>query len=532
MSSHGARIIDVASGTVRKKLPVTVDKAAQSFVTRIPASVLRPHGTWRIRLAAGLANAGGTGFAPAANADPGQTRIYNVTFRTPAQETPSDDYWNDMAQTSALATGNVSNFSTLVHWSALAHHRTTRQPRLSGWSDRWYVSAVDLGPGIVTSPDTIEDEKPNYLGRVQPYAVYIPKSYAPRHPAPLTFLLHSLTQNQNQYAATTPNFTRQACEQRHSICATTLGRGPDGMYYGTAQLDFWQVWHAVAAAYRLNPNRTVLSGYSMGGIGTNAIAMAHPDLFARAVTLAGGVGDVGSLVNLRWVPTYLAGGGEDELVPVSVQRAEANALDALGYRYRWLLYPGMDHVAYELADSFADAARFMDHARRARNPGRFTYTWVPHDTTNAFPPKSKGLAGLDWTQRPKLGVGNTGDYWLRHLTARHRKAASARVTAFSGRRTLRKITTHSTRMKPINAAPEPALASYLTWTRGKRPPHRNVLRLRLANVRSLSVLLHAAGFRRGSHGKLRVKTDGATTIRLGHRHVHVAKGRHVVRFLA
>ncbi|MBV9484841.1 MAG: prolyl oligopeptidase family serine peptidase, partial [Frankiaceae bacterium] len=310
MSSHGARLINTLTGKVLIKRPVTSDLRAQSFVARIPNRVLHPRGRWRIRLAAGLADSRGTGFRSAPNALSSQTHVYNVTFRTRAQEKPANNFWNDMKQTSSLDAGNVAEFSRVLRWKALHRHRRTRVPVLRGWSDRWYVSRVSLGPGIVTAPRTIEDNQANYLGRVQPYAVYVPKSYSRKRPSPLTFLLHSLTQNQNQYAATTPHFVQEACEQRHSICATTLGRGPDGFYYGTAQLDFWQVWHQVAAAFRLDPNRTILAGYSMGGIGTNEIAMAHPDLFARAVTLAGAVGQVPSLANLRWVPMYLAGGAE------------------------------------------------------------------------------------------------------------------------------------------------------------------------------------------------------------------------------
>jgi dienelactone hydrolase len=517
MSSHGARLVTVASGKTLARMPVTVDRAAHSFVVRIPSHVLRPHGSWRIRLAAGLANSAGTGFAPAADAVSGQTAIYNVTFRTPAQEKPSDNFWNDMAQTSALASGDVSKFSKVVHWRALAHRRRTPQPLLRGWSDRWYVSDVSLGPGIVTSPDTIADGKANYLGRVQPYAVYVPKSYSPKHPAPLTFLLHSLTQNHNQYAATTPHFSKLACEDRHSICATTLGRGPDGNYFDNAELDFWQVWHSLAATYRLNPNRTIVSGYSMGGIGTNQLTMEHPDLFARGVTLAGGVGDVPSLHNLRWVPLYLAGGAEDELVPVNVERAEADALQALGDRFRWLLYPAMDHVAYELADSFADAAKFMGHARRTVNPGRFSYTWVPHNGAQGFSSRAATGGGISW---------------LRHLDARHRKAAAATVRAFSGERPVRALTTHASRRVTTNDGPEPGLASSLTWTRGARSARLSVIRLKLTNVRSLRVLLGGAGFRHGKHGRLRVSTDGPTTIRLGHQRVHVQKGSHVVPFTA
>jgi pimeloyl-ACP methyl ester carboxylesterase len=315
------------------------------------------------------------------------------------QEPISDDFWDDQAQTLALLTANVTKFSHVIRWSELAARDATPQPAPTGWSDRWYVSDVSLGPGIITDASTIEDGQPNYLGRVQPYAVYIPKSYRPGHPTPLTFLLHSLTQNQNQYAATTPKFSRLACEDRRSICVTTLGRGPDGDYFDYAELDFWQVWHAVAGAFDLDPNRTVLCGYSMGGLGTNQLAMAHPDLFAKAVTLAGAVGNVPSLGNLRWIPTYLAGGVADELVPLPIEMAEANGLAALGDRYRWVVYPAVDHVAFELADSFTDAAKYMGDAKRVINPGTFSFTWYPSNGGGLTPNQITG-GGISWTQLP------------------------------------------------------------------------------------------------------------------------------------
>jgi pimeloyl-ACP methyl ester carboxylesterase len=364
---------------------------------------------------------------------------------------------------------------------------------------------------------------------VQPYAVYLPKGKAPRSGWPLTFLLHSLTQNQNQYAATTPNFSRLACEDRHSICVTTLGRGPDGDYFDYAELDFWQVWHSVAAAFSLDPERTLLCGYSMGGLGTNALAMAHPDLFAKAVTLAGAVGDVPTLGNLRWIPTYLAGGVADELVPVTIERAEADGLAALGDRYRWVVYPAVDHVAFELADSFSDAARFMGDATRVRNPGGFTFSWYPSNG-GGLSGNQITSGGISWTQLPKYGVGTTGAYWVRNLAARSPKEY-ATVRADSGERPEPTVITHSTRNITVDG-PGPGLASQLTWTRGKRPAPRPVMTLDLGNVRTLAVLVRAAGFRPGRSGVLRVTTDGPTTVHLAGRTVHLEKGHTTVRFTA
>jgi hypothetical protein len=231
------------------------------------------------------------------------------------------------------------------------------------------------------------------------------------------------------------------------------------------------------------------------------------------------------------VPTYLAGGAEDELVPVTVERAEADTLGALGDRYRWLLYPAIDHVSYELADSFADAARFMGNAGRVIDPGHFDFTWVPSNSGDSFSTRAVTGGGLSWTQLPRYGVGTTGDYWLRDLVARHH-GNDASVSAYSGERPHRSVTTHTATAVDATDGPEPGLATSLTWTRSA-PSHRHrVIRLRLVNVRSLRVLLGGAGFRAGRNGRLRVTTDGPTTLRIGDTTVHLTRGSHVIALRA
>jgi pimeloyl-ACP methyl ester carboxylesterase len=385
---------------------------------------------------------------------------------------------------------------------------------------------------VITDAASDADGKANYLGSVQPYAIYLPHGVRHRRKVPLTFLLHSSNQNHNQYAATTPNFVRAACEERHSICVTPLGRGPDGNYFGTAELDFWQVWHAVATQFHLDPNRTIIAGYSMGGTGSNQLVMEHPDLFARSITLAGGIGDVDSLVNLRWVPTYLAGGAEDELVPVTLQAGEANTLEQLGYRFRWIIVTAIDHVSYELADSFADAVRYMgQNAKRMLHPGRIDFTWTPSNTP---PPTGVSVAsppGIGWTQRRFLGVTTTGAYWLHDLRARS-KQVDGHIVARSGERPDRAVSPHATQTVDPTFAPDPAAITQQTWHRRQRPVKRPVITLHLRNVRSLAVLLRDAGFRHGTVGHLHVTTDGRTAIALGNRIHRFATGTHVIRFRA
>jgi poly(3-hydroxybutyrate) depolymerase len=513
VSSLGARLLDLASGAVLSTLPVAADTLAGSFVVKVPGTVLRPTGSWRIRLAAGLANATGDGFAPATGALPGQTAVYNVTFRSRAQEPISNSFWDDMTQTSALTTGNVAAFSQLVRWSDLSARKTTAEEHPTGWSTRWYASSIKLGDGLLTTPASLNDSAANFLGRLQPYSVYVPTGVSGR--LPLTFLLHSLTQNHNQYAATTPNFTQQACEARHSLCVTTLGRGPDGQYYGPAQLDFWQVWHAVAQTLPLDPERTLLSGYSMGGLGSNAIAMAHPDLFSKVVTLAGSVGAVVELENLRELPVYLAGGAADELVPAPIQKAQADALAALGYRYRWLLYPAEDHVAFELQDGFADAALYMGNARRAVNPARVTLRWAAKDTGPTYNPATGVLTGtaISTTQRPDLGVGTTGAYWMRSLKARP-GAAYGRVDATSAALPDPAVVTHRSQSLLLPGTPTPAVVTEQTWSVGASKALRSRVSLDLTGLSSAAVLLHDAGLPSTGCSTVSLVSDGRTALTL------------------
>ena len=79
---------------------------------------------------------------------------------------------------------------------------TADEPVVTGISTRWYVSSVELGQGVADSD--LLATKPQFLGRVQPYSVCLPASYARDRALPLTLLLHSIAMGQNQFAAVDP----------------------------------------------------------------------------------------------------------------------------------------------------------------------------------------------------------------------------------------------------------------------------------------------------------------------------------------
>jgi len=277
LSGTGAWLVDPLTGARTRLRSHFVDKGARSFAAVIPRRALEPSGAWAVRLAAGLANDAGDGFADVEVEDgalPSQPNVYNLGFRAHDQEPPHLNFWSDKAQAAALTDGDVSAFSLGLRWSDLAARRGTPEPLITGPSTRWFVSSLELGQGV--TEDTIFSTDPQFLARVQPYSICIPPTYAEGGEPPLTLLLHSLALGQNQFAAISRELLRELCNARNSIVVTPLARGPASWYFDEGELDVWEVWARVREQLGVDPNRTVIGGYSMGATPPTSSASPTP----------------------------------------------------------------------------------------------------------------------------------------------------------------------------------------------------------------------------------------------------------------
>jgi hypothetical protein len=534
VSAKGAELINAVTGKTVAKFKTQVDMASHTFLVRVPRSTMPVSKTWRIQLAAGLANASGTGFAaptltggiPAPSTD---SRIYNITFRTAAQEPPvylggqsdslesalyvllgespvvgaiggagaaalvTGNFWSEDDQANALASGNVSKFSELVKWSALAAHDTTPVPLVHGYSDRWYVSNLKLGHGV----DDAVDANPAYLARIQPYAVYVPSNYTGRVALPLTWILHSLDVNYNQYGALDPRLLQEECQDRGSICAMPEGFGADGDWSGDAEHDFWQVWRSMASGFRLNPTRTVISGYSMGGIGSYLIGLTYPSDFSEAMPLDGlddsDCAKTNRTTNAEWEPFVISNAAADEESPWTDADDEASDFQAASQRYEFFTTTLPEHNVTAVADGFSTQVNALHGTPQiTADPGTVHYTWCSAVVNKA------------------LGLGPTSVYWLSGLSQRSLGASSSIVAddqaipaaAHSENREIGVV-------NPSDAPPMAVIAG--TWKLGAVPRAQDHLSLRLTNVGGLTLDAAAAKLKTGT---AIVTSDGATVLRL------------------
>ncbi|MEO3761615.1 prolyl oligopeptidase family serine peptidase [Mycobacterium sp. B14F4] len=503
-----------------------VDMRSRSFLARVPRELVEPRGTWTVRLASGLANDSGDGFAnvPAVRgALPGQPNVYNVAFRTHQQEKAHLNFWSDQAQAAALSDGDVTEFSLAVAWDQLAAGVTTDEPVVTGTSTRWYVSSIELGQGV--APTNILDTEPQFLGRVQPYSVCLPSTYAPGRKLPLTLLLHSLALGQNQFAAIDPRLLHQVCEDRESVVVTPLARGPSCWYFDEGELDVWEVWARVSDQLGADPNRTVIAGYSMGGYAAYKLGLTYPQVFAQAVVLAGppvcGVrllpnveipgdldpnshcareGDTWELLpNGRWLPFVIAHGMVDQLVPITSVLSQVLELDRLGYRYRFTVYPFEDHISWALEDEFDDPISHIGTELRAGDPGHITFSWYPE------------------LVRPDLGLGPHRVWWLSDLqadpVATRRRGAVASVDARSYARPDPTRTIRRRRgIEPD--LDEPGLYTELEWRRGPSVEPMPFVTLKLTAVAQVTLDVVRAGLARLDPSSIDVSTDAPARVTL------------------
>jgi predicted peptidase len=94
---------------------------------------------------------------------------------------------------------------------------------------------------------------------------------------------------------------------------------------------------SVRDKYSIDGNRIYCTGLSMGGFGTWAMAIAHPDTFAALVVIAGG-GDPAALAAVAHIPSWIFHAARDPMVSVRFSDNTVTALTRAGGKPTYTRY--------------------------------------------------------------------------------------------------------------------------------------------------------------------------------------------------
>ena len=419
LTVHGASA-DLLDAVTKQPVPggaptASVDLERRQIELRVPHTAWDP-GRDTVRLAAGVGlwdAAAGAYLAPQASRSatapgggaPGATAFFNAAFRfdEPLPSLSSPDvlanpaWWRDRAQGTSLQTGDMAPFHADVDFGKLADgaRDDSGVPR-TGVLNRILASRFEPEQGVDFDRECGSSEgcAGELLGRLQPYALYVPEKAPPGGRYGLQLLLHSLGANYNQFSGSR-NQSQFGDRGRGHLVMTPAGRGADGWYYDRAGADTFEVWADVARRYALDPQITSITGYSMGGYGTYKLATQFPDLFAKGQPTVGppGLGvwvppnppqpggersnTFRMLASLRHIPFLIWNASSDQLVPLPGPQRQAQGFDDLGYRYEFDVFAPADHFTLAIHDQYAPAAEFLGDAAVDRDPAHVTYVRNP-----------------------------------------------------------------------------------------------------------------------------------------------------------
>lgn len=437
--------------------------------------------------------------------------------------------WHDRQQALALHAGSIDRFLIHVPLDDLTEGRTQSFVPSSGYFERTYVS---------DSPVNEETESGQYFqGPWQHYGIYFPTSWRPGRRLGVSWWTHYRGGHAHDAAAWLPGLLWDLGERIDRIVVTPSARGTSTWYVGRGMEDFLEVWDDVEASFAFDPDRVVMSGYSMGGYASWLLPLLMPDRFAGSFPTSGpptqglwaGAGDAtaeangaydgdaqlmfGLIPNARNLGYAIYQGSNDELVPWTGVARMASELTLQGIRNRFYTMPGYEHYTHAIIDDWRAASDYLGAMTRDPAPDDVTYIRWPAlehavNTVGTPVPLSHRFDGAYWVNDITLRDAGTPD-----ANGRPPLTATARVDA----------TTYARGNANTLAIPEagstvdhstPYTMSGLAYRELSRSASLNSISADLTNVGTVRFDIAAMGLNRHATLGATIVTDGPTRVLL------------------
>ncbi|MBI3280839.1 MAG: prolyl oligopeptidase family serine peptidase, partial [Acidobacteria bacterium] len=124
-------------------------------------------------------------------------------------------------------------------------------------------------------------------GSVQPYALVIPLSYDRTRPVRLDVVLHGRAATMNEVSFLAGHTSDKPVPAAQSWIQLEVFGRTNNAYRWAGETDVFEAIESVQRRYKIDPDRIVLRGFSMGGAGAWHLGLHHPDRWAAVEAGAG-----------------------------------------------------------------------------------------------------------------------------------------------------------------------------------------------------------------------------------------------------
>ena len=101
----------------------------------------------------------------------------------------------------------------------------------------------------------------------------------------------------------------------------------------------------VIKKYKIDKRRVYITGLSMGGFGSWAMAGEYPEMFAAVAPICG-AGDVKNAGRLKDVPLWVFHGAKDRVIKIKGSRDMVDAIKKVGGKPKFTIYPDAGHDSW------------------------------------------------------------------------------------------------------------------------------------------------------------------------------------------
>jgi predicted peptidase len=195
------------------------------------------------------------------------------------------------------------------------------------------------------------------VGKVR-CAIDIPETYDGQTPVPLVLMLHYGYVGAAPEAYTGVDMIKTFGKGSKELGAITIAPdalGGDWTSRRNEQAAMWLV-NSAMQTWNIDPERVIVTGYSMGGEGAWYLGSKHQDVFTAAVPIAAPVAGANN-----WkIPVYAVHSESDDIVPYEAARSHAAAVKAAGGNVKFRTAFGPTHYDTErYGNYFVEAAHWL-----------------------------------------------------------------------------------------------------------------------------------------------------------------------------
>jgi len=195
------------------------------------------------------------------------------------------------------------------------------------------------------------------------YLLYLPAGYDKSNKKwPLILFLHGSGERGRQLDRVKRHGPPRRVEEGATLPFIIVSpQCPEGQTWSVDFLD--GLLDEVQKRYRIDPNRIYITGLSLGGYGTWALAEAIPERFAAIAPVCGG-GDPSRAGAMKKLPVWAFHGEKDLLVPVEESSVMVEALKRAGGNVKFTVYPDKGHDCWTATYENPELYRwFLEHEK-------------------------------------------------------------------------------------------------------------------------------------------------------------------------